>query len=109
MDKNTYGLYQTFNKNIPKKKISVKQKKELIDEIKKFNEKQSEAFIMLIFEHNRIENNIEYDLNNGLKDLPYEGTNKNNDIIFDISNMPPDLCWILYKFSQVVNIKTEED
>ena len=94
-----YSLYHTLNRDVDSKKLSLKQKKELVKEANNLDENGKEAFLMLVCEHARI--NDDY---NFLKKkvLPYNGVSKNGDIIFEINKFPPQLCYILIKFLKIV-------
>jgi hypothetical protein len=90
----SYSLYQTFNSNLPKKEPSVSQKNNLVKNADKLYEHQKIAFIRLIIEHARFNN--EYDP----EKIPYDGVETNEGIVFDLNaeTFPTDLKWILLKF-----------
>lgn len=95
-----YGLYYTLNSNIPQKQFPSSKKANLVKITTKLTDQEKEAFILLIYEHFRINS----DDNINLIDLiPYSGEQKNKDVIFDLDNFPNELCWILDRFVSVVN------
>lgn len=94
-----YGLYYTLNENIPEKTFPVSNKKKLIKDIEILKEQEKEAFLLLIYEHYKNNSsNEENDIS-----IPYKGEQKGKDILFDIENLPNDLCWILEKFISIVH------
>ena len=94
-----YSLYQTFNSNIPKKEPPVSQKTALAKSVDGLYEYQKVAFIRLIIEHARLNN--EYDT----EKIPYGGEEKDGSITFDLNAdiFPTDLKWILLKFFKTCN------
>jgi len=90
----SYSLYQTFNSNLPKKEPPVSQKNILAKNADSLYEYQKIAFIRLIIEHARLNN--EYDSGK----IPYGGIEVNKSITFDLNSevFPTDLKWILLKF-----------
>jgi len=93
-----YNLYYTLNTNISNKCYPVSKKKKLIKDIEKITTSEKEALILLIHEHLKNHNEENYDLNI----IPYKGEQKGKDVIFDLNNLPNELCWILEKFINVV-------
>lgn len=103
MNKN-YGLYQTLIspdiKNSGKKKdITVEQKKFLSQKLSNLDKEQSEAVLMLIIEHARL--NDEYDVHSDT--MPYGLEQTSNDITFEIGKLPVPVKLILWKFCNVIN------
>lgn len=98
----SYSLYQTFNSNIPKKEPLVSQKLELVNNANSLYEHQKIAFVRLIIEHARLNN--EYDT----EKIPYGGVEVDGSIIFDLNAdiFPTDLKWILLKFFKMCNGET---
>jgi len=90
----SYSLYQTFSSNLPKKEPPVSQKNALVKNADNLYEHQKIAFIRLIIEHARLNN--EYDA----EKIPYGGVETSDGIVFDINleTFPTDLKWILLKF-----------
>jgi len=89
-------LYYTLNSNISKKDLPEGKKIELIKKISKLNQEQIEAFFLLICEHQKIENGIDY------KSIPYGGIKQKSGVQFDLQSFPIQLRWILYKFIDIV-------
>lgn len=92
-----YGLYYTLNSNIPQKQFPASKKTNLVKITNKLLDQEKEAFILLIYEHFRINSDDNINL------IPYSGQQKNKDVIFDLDNFPNELCWILDRFVSVVN------
>lgn len=97
-----YGLYQTLKTNIPSKDLTSHQKDQLLQRLSNLTYQQKEAVFLLICEHakqnvegaSKTENNYT---------IPYEGRQKDNDIILDMDKLPISLRWILYKFTDIIN------
>lgn len=108
-------LYHTFNKNIPNKMLAKKDRTELLNFVKNTSSgmlsSDKEMFFQLIKEHYCYE---EY---NKLKDkdnlrakekweelrrdktiIPYQGTEGQDGMEFDLENLPSNLIHILFKF-----------
>jgi hypothetical protein len=100
MKKGNYGLYQTLNKNLPKQDLKAAQKSHIIERISNLKERETEAIIMLVCEHARIQENFSYDPENII--LPYEGSFDKKTVTFDLKKMPIPLRWIIFKFLEIV-------
>lgn len=92
-----YSLYRTFNDNIPEKDLNAKDTKELIKVAENLNTDQKVAFVRLILEHSRLTNGEDQKLN----DLPYSGIDSDEGVVFDLSRLPQELKWILWRFVNV--------
>ncbi len=109
-----YGLYQTFAppreksgespSNLPKKDLSVKEKKILFQKLSSLNKTQTEAVFMLICEHARQNDDFDYDPSD--LQLPYGLWKKSKTVIFDLEKLPVQLRRILWRFSNVINQST---
>jgi hypothetical protein len=95
----TFTLYQTLCCNIPKKEPTLTQKKELAGAIDNLYEHQKVIFIRLIIEHFRVSNKESSNLD--IMKIPYEGTEDQNGISFDVEKFPVQLKWILLNFLKV--------
>ena len=91
-----YSLYQTFSRNNPEKDLSVTEKKKLAADIPNLGNDEKVAFLRLILEHARVENQEAPP-----DSLPYKGELTDDGPVFDIGNLPRDLRWILLKFVKV--------
>jgi len=88
-----YGLYQTLNVNIPRRKLTKQQKDELWDKLKNIEEEETnEVVFMLIYEHNRVSDKGKDE------SLPYKGKKRTKGVEFNLENFPRRLQWILFKF-----------
>lgn len=94
-----YPLYSTLNVNIKKKDMPRTKKIELVGKLNKMTKTQHEAVLMLICEHARCVENYSFSKPNF--SLPYKASIVKQDAKFDLESLPPELKWILYKFSQV--------
>ena len=92
-----FTLYQTLCCNLPKKEPTLTQKKELINTVNKLYEHQKVVFVRLIIEHFRINNEDITDILH----VPYEGTEDDKGISFNVDNFPVQLKWILLNFLKV--------
>ena len=54
------------------------------------------AVVMLIAEHARIEDGFVFDPS--AFDMPYGMEQAGNDVKFDMSDLPPKLAWMLWRF-----------
>ena len=102
-----YGLYQTFSSNIPPSDLSQDEIGKIDKKIGTFSHEQKCAFLMLIFEHARLQDQFEFKKDE--VNLPYTIEQKENDISVDFSKLPRDLQWILFKFSNMINTPTSND
>ena len=94
-----YGLYQTFNENLPTKNLSKSKKTILLERIEKADLDQTEAIFMLVCEHDRLTN--EEDECDEV-DIPYDGIQKRRGVKFDLDKFPIELVWIIWKFCEVI-------
>lgn len=95
-----YNLYHTLNNNVPSKKFPATKKKTLQAKLKTLDDTSKEAFLMLICEHARLNDDFKYIPEK--ENLPYKGIQNDEDIVFDFKEIPNQLCWILSKFLDVV-------
>jgi len=91
------GLYQTLTVTpIPKKDITLKQKKILKNNLNKIGASQGKAIFMLILEHAKICDDFIYDPSDAK--IPYTGEIENADILFKLEKFPKELRWVLWRF-----------
>lgn len=95
-----YGLYYTFSSNIPEEELSEKDINNLISKTSSLSYEQKCAFFMLICEHARLNEQFQYDEEEGI--LPYSINQEENNILIDFSKIPRELQWILFKFSNII-------
>lgn len=97
-----YSLYQTFIPGKESEKSLSSSKIRLLTKIfENLEHDKAEAVLMLICEHARRAEDFIYDPENII--LPYSMKMKRGNVIFDIKNLPQDLQWVLWKFSNVIN------
>jgi len=106
----SYGLYQTFAppeesgagspSKLPKKDLTSAQKKELLQKLGSLDHDQTEAVFMLICEHAR--RHDEFTFNPSEYQLPYGLEQKSKTIVFDLKELPVQLRWVLWRFSNVI-------
>lgn len=89
----SFPLYDSLTKSIPKKDLSVKQKKDFITDIEIFDQDGIELIYALTRVY-QLQNN---DSNSNFN-LPYGGKFIKDDIKFDLDDFPIPLKRILYKF-----------
>lgn len=97
----TFPLYDSLVKDIPNKKLLVKQKNELKQNISSFDTSGAELVYTLVrFYAKSQEEDEKY---------PYDSIEDTNKITFDIDKLPPKLQQILLKFSRmhIENMKEE--
>ena len=97
---NNYGLYQTLNKNIPKQDLKAAQKTHILEKIITLSPRETEAVVMLVCEHARIQEDFIYDPEDIA--LPYDGSFDKKTATFDLKKMPIPLRWIIWKFLEIV-------
>ena len=97
---NNYGLYQTLNQNIPKKDLKAAQKTYILEKIISLSQTETEAIVMLVCEHARIQEDFVYDSEDVT--LPYDGSFDKKTVTFDLKNMPISLRWIILRFLEIV-------
>jgi len=94
---NSYSLYQTFSHNIPKKDLTLVQKKKLVKKLESLEDNEMQACLRLILEHARLNSDQKI-----VSELPYNGEESEDGFpIFDISELPQELRWVLHKFVNV--------
>lgn len=89
------NLYHTFVSSTDEK-ITETQIKEIEEETKKMTEDECKEMLMLMVEHSRFVENISID--DICSTIPYKGQQKDNNVEFDINNIPDSLKVILWKF-----------
>ena len=97
----TFSLYYTFNKNVKDVDLTVKQTKTLLRSLEELDDTKKEAVIMLMAEHARVVDGVEYDPES--IELPYDLVQRKKDVHGDLENMPNELKWIIWKFVMVGN------
>ena len=95
-----YGLYQTLDKNIPRKDLTEKEKKHILKKIKGAAPDQLEAMFMLICEDARLHDDFEGELEN--YELPYRGKSQDEGVQFNLERFPRRLRWIIFRFCNVI-------
>lgn len=102
----SYGLHQTFNAKIPKRKLAKPLRIKLAEKFNNLDPEQNNAVFMLIVEHARLNEEFVYDPEIKLKlpySIQYDAANKNVKV--DIEKLPNKLQWILSRFGKIVNKK----
>ena len=97
-----YDLYYTLNTNIPVREFTKKEASIFWSDISKLNQLQSQAVVLLIYEHSLVMEELTF-----LPDplvLPYGGKQKKTSVSFDFDLLPSNLKWILFKFFEVLNV-----
>nr|QBK85525.1 MAG: BET bromodomain protein [Marseillevirus LCMAC101] len=97
---NNYGLYQTLNQNISKKDLKSVQKTYILEKITTLSSRETEAVVMLVCEHARIQEDFVYDPEDIT--LPYGGSFDKKTVTFDLKKMPISLRWIILRFLEIV-------
>jgi hypothetical protein len=92
-----FQLYHTLNSNIQQSDIKKAEKDEIVKFVSSMDSSSREAFFLLIYEHNRLENE-----NYSMYDLPYGGKVIEGNLEFDLGEFPIKLRRILYKFVKVM-------
>tara|TARA_B110000238_G_C15979985_1_gene375545 strand:+ start:313 stop:657 length:345 start_codon:yes stop_codon:yes gene_type:complete len=88
-----FPLYESLNKSLPKKDLTVKQKEDFIKKVGQIDGPGKELIYVLICNHIR--------KSSGKEDsemFPYGGSMADNKVDFDFSKFPIDLRQMLYKF-----------
>jgi hypothetical protein len=98
-----FPLYTTLRKNINKKDLSVAEKNELITKISEMGTDEHEIIYVLIKCYF-----LESDTHNNII-VPYKGKIINENIEFNISDLPIELRQILYKFVKMYQQKVQEE
>ncbi len=94
---NSYGLYQTFSNVDSGKKMTNRVYKNIMKTIPTLSKEFRSAIFLLIYEHYRIEENIDYDPCN--KILPYDILfDINKGVHIDLTKLPNKLVFIIEKF-----------
>jgi hypothetical protein len=105
-----YTLYQTLCCNIPKKKLTNKDKQKFIDNIDKLTNEQNVEFLRLVVEHGRLkfledQKNSDDDETPkifSMKKIPYCKSRSDTCHEFDLKNLKDEvLLWILFRFCSV--------
>jgi hypothetical protein len=99
-----FPLYDRLSHDVPKKDLSVKNKKLFIKKIQTFDDVGHELVYALI----RMYQNENDDVNTSFT-LPYGGTFTGSDINFDLDKVPKTLKQILFKFVTIHWDKMEEE
>ena len=86
-----FHLYDTVNKDIPKKDLSVENKEHFIKVVKELDQEQINIIFILIKKYQLEEDKTD-------DDLPYGGILENNNIKFIFTNFPIKLRHIIYNF-----------
>jgi hypothetical protein len=102
----SFPLYDSLTKSIPKKDLSIKQKKDFITDIKIFDQDGIELIYVLTRVYQLQNNNY---LDNSNFNLPYGGKFIKDDIQFDLDDFPIPLKRILYKFVSKHKKKMKEE
>jgi hypothetical protein len=108
----SFPLYDSLNKNIPKKDLTAKQKQELLEKIKNMDKNGVELIYALIQFHY-----IKCDCQTSDKEdtIPYKGSSLKNEekstenITWNLNELPVSLRHILHKFTLIHYKKMQED
>jgi len=103
----SFPLYDSLTKSIPKKDLSIKQKKDFITDIQIFDQDGIELIYALTRVY-KLQNNDDTH-NNSNFNLPYGGKFIKDDIKFDLDDFPIPLKRILYKFVSKHKKKMKEE
>jgi len=96
-----FPLYNSLNKNIPNKNLTITQKNEFINRVNNLdNEGHSLIFALIKCYYNDEEKDN--------SQIPYEGKATNNNIEYNLSDLPSKLQQILYKFISLHISRMEE-
>jgi|UniRef100_A0A6C0D036 hypothetical protein len=111
-----FPLYTSLLNNLPKKELTIKQKKEFIDKTTTIDNSGAELIYALIIsyynDNKEIQNKDETNKDKDIESknfLPYEATSNHNIIEFDFEKFPSPLKQLLYKFINIHLKSTEED
>lgn len=89
-----FPLYNTLNKDLPKKDLSLKQKKDFINKTEIIDTQGAELVYALIRAYQILNNGETLE-----EKLPFEGQKlTENNLEFNISKIPIQLRQLLYKF-----------
>lgn len=99
-----FPLYDNLSKDIPTTKLNTTQKNSFIKRIEKIDKSGYELVYALIKMY-QMENNED----NTSFTIPYNGKYINNEITFDLDEIPSNLQQILYKFLGVHLSKMKEE
>jgi len=99
-----FPLYDNLSKNIPTTKLNTTQKKSFIKRVEKIDKSGYELVYALIkmYQMENNEDNISFT-------LPYNGKYINNEMTFDLDEIPGNLQQILYKFLSAHLSKMKEE
>ena len=95
------SVYETFLKGVVSKELSVHKKEEFLKMVKNLDEEGIKTFLLLIKFHELKINPTTSTL------IPYEGTNTEDEITFDLEKIPTLLQNVLYKFMEL-HIKNKQ-
>jgi len=99
-----FPLYDNLSKNIANTKLNTAQKKSFIKRVEKIDKSGYELVYALIKMY-QMENNHD----NTSFTLPYSGKYINNEMTFDLDEIPGNLQQILYKFLSAHLSKMKEE
>jgi hypothetical protein len=99
-----FPLYDRLSSNTPSRDLTMAQKMSFVKKIKKIDQNGYELMYALMRMY-QLENEEE----NSSFIVPYNGVFQNNDIIFDINELPKKLRQILLKFLTVHIRKMKEE
>lgn len=94
-----FPLYDSLKNGITLDKMKLKEKKELVSEIKSMDSDACEILYILMYcysQDKKISFSSMYDM-------------KNNEIEVDLKKIPNDVCQLLYRFSKQYVKKVQED
>ena len=99
----TFPLYDSLLKSIPKKKMLIKQKTELLKFIKQIDDKGAELVYTLIRHHEKQNSALT------IYSIPFDGLYLDKESIqFDLEKFPDQLNKIIYNFV-ILHLKTMEE
>lgn len=88
-----FPLYNSLSIEVENKRLSTQQKRSFIKNVEKMDQEGLELIYALIKKH-QLSSSDGYISHT----LPYNGMNKDNEILFDINDLPFELQQILFKF-----------
>ena len=88
-----FPLYESLIFNLPKKDLTLKEKKDFISKVESLDLQGSEEFYAIIREYQirTTENKVD-------SSLPFKGEHKANDVVFNLLKFPIQLRQILYRY-----------
>lgn len=104
MSNSNFPLYDNLSSGISARDLTTKQKNEFMSKVKNIDENGAELIYALIrvFQMENSEDNSTFK-------LPYDGKYSNNDMKFDLNQLPNQLKQILYKFIQLHTESMKEE